>query len=622
MTAVSRSPAAETDEPAAPQPARSRRARLVQGSVLAVPCAVLLARAWDHRWMTDDAFINLRVVRMIQGGHGPVFNVGERVEVTTSPLWVWILTLGDLVLPIALEWVAVVLGLVGAVGGLALATAGAARLHRRAFPGAGFLVPAGAAVVAALAPMWDFSTSGLEGGLTFGWLGLTGYVLARWAGHEPDQGRRLGAGGAVVLGLGTLVRPDLALVTVVALAGVLLAQWAEDRWLDRLRLVAATLAVPVAYQIFRVGYFASLVPNTALAKNGGRSRWGVGWAYLRDLVQPYWLVVPLVALLALVLAPAVLRAWRSGRRRVAVGLAALPVGGLLDGVYVVRVGGDYMHGRLLLPALFALLVPVAAAPLPALRTVRALPRPRIEGRGLASRLRSAEALAGGAAVATLVWAVVCAASLRPGTPVPTLFSSDGRAGNVRAFGEHAVTAADQGWGPDDPGSQFPPDVLVLVGGRPVAVDPPADLRTPASAGFGIGVTGYAYGPDVNVIDMLGLADPVTSRFQLDRPGPTGHEKPIPPAWLAARISTGPVDPDLLPDPFVGRPLWESPDGRLDADAEAARAAMRCGDLRDLGEAVRAPMTPGRFVSNLFSAPRFTRVTVPPDPEAARSRFCD
>jgi arabinofuranosyltransferase len=619
MTAVSRAPAAEEDEAGTPAAPASRRTRLVQGGVLAVPSAVLLALAWDHRWMTDDAFINLRVVRMIQAGHGPVFNVGERVEVTTSPLWVWILALGDWVLPVALEWVAVLLGLVGAVGGLALATAGAARLHRRASPAAGFLVPAGAAVVAALTPMWDFSTSGLEGGLTFGWLGLTGYVLARWATRHPDDDSRLGAWGAVAIGLGTLVRPDLALVTVPALAGVLVAQWHEDRWLDRVRLVAVALAAPVAYEVFRMGYFASLVPNTALAKNGGRSRWDVGWHYLRDLVQPYWLVVPLVALLAVVLVPAVVRAWRAGRPRVAVGLAAVPVGGLLDGLYVVRVGGDYMHGRLLLPALFALMVPVAAVPLPALGP--GLGRGLGGLRALPSRLRSAEGLAGGAALATLVWSVVCVASLRPGTPVPFLFSSDARAGNVRAYGEHAVTAADQGWAPDDPRSQFPPDVLVLVNDQPVPVDPPADLRTPASAGFGIGVPGYARGPDVHVIDMLGLADPVTSRFELTRPGPTGHEKPVPPAWLAARISTGPVDPAVLPHPFVGHPLWESPDDRLDADAEAARAAMRCGDLRDLSDAVRSPMTPGRFLSNLVSAPRFTRVTVPADPEAARDRFC-
>src|SRR5690606_19370427 len=118
----------------------------------------------------------------------------------------------------------------------------------------------------------------------------------------------------------------------------------------------------------------SLVPNTALAKAGSRSRWHVGWAYLRDLVQPYWLVLPLAALLLAVLVPLAVRAAAAGRRRIVAALVVLPAGGLLDGLYIVRVGGDYMHGRLLLPALFALLVPVAAVPLHPLRPARP-PRP-------------------------------------------------------------------------------------------------------------------------------------------------------------------------------------------------------------------------------------------------------
>jgi len=304
----------------------------------------------------------------------------------------------------------------------------------------------------------------------------------------------------------------------------------------------------------------------------------------------------------------------SGNRRVAVGLAALPVGGLLHALYIVRVGGDYMHGRLLLPALFALLVPVAAVPL----------RPLPARAGRLGRIRPRDALAGGAVVVTVAWAIVCLAWLRPGssTAVAGLFSSDARAGNVRDHGEHAVTAADQGWGPGSAPARLDEAVAVYVSGRPLAADPPADLPTPASAGFGVGVSGYAYGTDVYIIDLLGLADPVTGRFELTRPGSTGHEKPMPAAWLAARVSTEPVDPEALPRPAYTTPLYESPEGRFDADTAAARAALRCGELRDLTAAVREPLTPGRFLSNLVSAPRYTALSVPPDPEAARDRFCD
>ena len=41
---------------------------------------VFTIAAWHYRWMSDDGFINLRVVSELRAGHGPVFNPGERVE--------------------------------------------------------------------------------------------------------------------------------------------------------------------------------------------------------------------------------------------------------------------------------------------------------------------------------------------------------------------------------------------------------------------------------------------------------------------------------------------------------------------------------------------------------------
>ena len=44
---------------------------------------VLIAIAGAHRrWMSDDGYINARVVEQILAGNGPVYNAGERVEVT------------------------------------------------------------------------------------------------------------------------------------------------------------------------------------------------------------------------------------------------------------------------------------------------------------------------------------------------------------------------------------------------------------------------------------------------------------------------------------------------------------------------------------------------------------
>ena len=107
-----------------------------------LPLVLFAIAAWRYRWLSDDGFINLRVVRQLQAGNGPVFNAGERVEASTSPLWVAVLALADLFLPIRLEWLAVVGGIAGTIAGLALLLAGATRLSpRRATRG--LVIPTG-----------------------------------------------------------------------------------------------------------------------------------------------------------------------------------------------------------------------------------------------------------------------------------------------------------------------------------------------------------------------------------------------------------------------------------------------------------------------------------------------
>ena len=93
------------------------------------------------------------------------------------------------------------------------------------------------------------------------------------------------------------MRPDLAIFSVGFLV-VLLSSPTADGWRPRLRIVALAVAVPLAYELFRMGYYAALVPNTALAKEASAADWSRGWHYLTDLVDPYYLVIPLVLLLA------------------------------------------------------------------------------------------------------------------------------------------------------------------------------------------------------------------------------------------------------------------------------------------------------------------------------------
>src|SRR5919198_1368777 len=137
-----------------------------------VPAVTLLLRGWQRRWLADDGLIHLRVAEQVLRGHGLVFNAGERVEASTSPLWVAVLALARMTRLLGLETAAVLIGLVSTTTGVLLAACGARLGGRREGTSArARVLPGGATFLAVLPPMWDFATSGLETGFLFLWLG-------------------------------------------------------------------------------------------------------------------------------------------------------------------------------------------------------------------------------------------------------------------------------------------------------------------------------------------------------------------------------------------------------------------------------------------------------------------
>ncbi|MGH9050230.1 MAG: hypothetical protein ACRDY4_10905 [Acidimicrobiia bacterium] len=581
MQTVSETPVAARRPSALETPAH----RLVRWALLALPVAVLAERAWSRRWMSDDGFINLRVVRQIMSGNGPVFNAGERVEAGTSALWVFVLTLGDLLTPVRLEWVAVFAGIALTLAGVAFGIAGARRLVPELGP-TELYVPAGAAVFVAVTPVWVWSSSGLEGGLTTAWLGVSLWALAGWAsGDKPVR-----VWVAVLLGLGPLIRPDLGIFMVLFLAAVLIARWRADRWSDRIRLLAIALALPFVYEIFRMGYYASLVPNPALAKEaGGSARWSIGWDFFRSFVDPYWLWLPLLVLAVGAYVP-LLRTFRNERRAAAtLVVVAFVVGGLLEAAYIVRVGGDFMHARLLLPSLFALVAPVAVVP-----------------------LRREYALA----LLVLPWCVVAMLFLRADADDVGAFATGER---------NLVTLEDYQWNEGGPRRAWFEDEGVYYTTTRLDSET-VDGRKAEVASYGLGVIGYSLGPDVYVLDLLGLGDPFTSHLELERRGLVGHEKPLPAPWIAARLTppgTQLSEEDFPFTPLFGvAPLGDPDRAPFDERVARAREVLECPEVERFLDAYSARLTPGRFLSNLVRAPRFTLMRIPPEPEDAYAELCD
>ena len=545
----------------------------------AAPVAFLVVLGWTHRWVEEDAFINFRIVDQIRAGHGPVFNVGQRVEVATSPLWLAMLTVARTLLPfVKLEYLSIVGGLVLTGLGLWWVQAGAARLWRRIDSDA-VVVPFGAVVLAALPPSWEWATSGLENGLSVAWLGAVMLVLATVARRDPPPTTpiRLAAAG-VLLGLGPLVRPDLTIVSVVALVVVVIVR--RPRGAPLAWFLVGALTLPVVVELLRMGYYGVLVPNTALAKDAGGTYWSDGWNYLVDVVAPYWLWIPIVG----VGVAAVLVLKRAPRSTWIVALA-LPVAGVLHALFIVKSGGDYLHARLLMPSLFALLAPFAAVP-------------------WHRRLLLPGAVVG-------VWAVIAVVALRPSihesfVPLTEHDVVEGRVlmDDLTRPGRDPVLADDFVFTDGPLAKRLQQDgeraLLINTSKRPIRNATPSRTTLVSLAS---GISGYRSGPEVIVHEYNSLADPVGSHMPPNGTG-AGHRKRKSYPWVIA-LTTRPGVNAGFPAPRV----------------DAARAALRCGALRDLIRSTESPMTVGRFWSNLTGAIGRTRLVVPRDEVTAERTFC-
>ncbi|RVW06909.1 hypothetical protein EGT67_24360 [Prescottella agglutinans] len=602
------------------QGARTSRAVFVGGVVLT---ALLFAwGAWERRWIADDGLIVLRTVRNLLAGNGPVFNAGERVEANTSTLWTYLVYAFGWITQARLEYVVLGLALVLSVSAVVLAMIGTARLYRASFRGGlVLLLPAGAIVYIAVPPARDFATSGLESCLVIFWLALVWLLLVRWA-QNPAPSWRSVLLFAFVAGLGPLVRPEMAIVGGLALLLVFLA---PIGWKLRTWIVVAAGVAPVAYQIWRMGYYALPYPNTAVSKDAGGAKWSQGFAYLWNLVGPYLLWLPLL-LLAVAVAVAWWReparpanlperdvdhsiggVWARFSRRLhsPTAVVVFILGcGLILAIYSIRVGGDFMHGRVLLPALFCFLIPISVIPI-------RVPSRSEWGRNNATLAFAVSAVAW---LATMGWALIAANTV--GMPAGAAVGKSGIV-DERAFyslntgHRHPILAEDY---LDYPRMRAMVQAIADTPDGGLVLPTPSftnwDVVPPPmpipEGGVGhtvyflnLGMTSMNVGLDVKVLDQMGLAYPIAAHTERLEGGRIGHDKVLYPDWVVADTGMVPVHP-WLP--------WY-----LDEDWVAqARVALTCPETVELKESYTGELDWPLFKRNLrnaldYAGYRFDRV---------------
>lgn len=567
--------------------------------------------AWQRRWIADDGLIVLRTVRNLLAGNGPVFNAGERVEANTSTLWTYLVYVGSLIGgPVRLEYVALTLALVLSVLGVVFVMLGAARLYAPGLPGRrALLLPAGVLVYIALPPARDFATSGLENCLVLAYLGLLWWMMVCWS-QQLDTGRGFLAALAFVAGLSVLVRPDLALTGGLALVMMLIA---VSGWRLRLLIVAAGGLLPVGYQIFRMGYYGLLVPGTALAKDATGDKWSQGFVYLANFNAPYWLWVPAVLLVVLAVLlvrrnrpPRARRNHRKPLARLVQSPAAVVVfivgSGLVQALYWIRQGGDFMHGRVLLTPVFCMLAPVAVIPV-------VVPDRLVVTRGSGALLAGVTAAVWLAVAGWALWAANSAGMGADATRVTYSGIVDERRFYAQATGvAHPLTAADYLNYPRmraviEAIHNTPDGALLLPSGNytqwdvvpadPAAVGPQNGETGPHTVFFtNLGMLGMNVGLDVRVVDQIGLANPLAAHTARLEDGRIGHDKDLFPDWAVAE------GPWLKEHPYL--PTY------LDEDWIAqAEEALKCPATDAVMSSIRGPLTVRRFLSNLVHAAEFT-----------------
>ncbi|OBI07794.1 hypothetical protein A5679_10140 [Mycobacterium scrofulaceum] len=577
--------------------------------------------AWQRRWIADDGLIVLRTVRNLLAGNGPVFNQGERVEANTSTAWTYLMYVGSWVGgPMRMEYVALALALTLSVVGVALLMLGAARLYAPSLRGRkAVMLPAGALVYVALPPARDFATSGLESGLTLAYLGLLWWMMVCWAQpvrNRPDRDVFIGA-LAFVAGFSVLVRPELALMGGLALIMMLVA---ARTWRRRVLVVAAGGLLPVGYEIFRMGYYGLLVPGTALAKDAAGDKWSQGMTYLSNFDAPYAVWVPVVLLVPLgvlllaarrrpsflrpALAPNYGRVARAVQSPPAV-VAFVLVSGLLQALYWIRQGGDFMHGRVLLAPLFCLLAPVAVIPL-------AIPDGQDYSRETGYWVAGAAGVLWLGVAGWSLWAANSPGMGDDATHVSYSGIVDERRFYAQATGHaHPLTAADYLGYPRMAAiltalDNTPDGALLLPSGNYIQWDlvpmaqpgPDKPPQKPQHAVFftNLGMVGMNVGLDVRVIDQIGLANPLAQHTERLQHGRIGHDKNLFPDWAIADgpwVKVYPGIPGYLDQQWV---------------AEAV-SALKCPETEAVLSSVRAPMTPHRFLSNLLHSFEFTKYRI-------------
>jgi len=466
-------------------------------SILALP--FFLVYIWilvRTAWVCDDAYITFRSVENFIHGYGPVYNIGERVQTFTHPLWFLVQSganyitqrIGALNPWAQMYYVNIALSVAISILVAAQVVFGLSRSAKGAVLAALVLIVSKAFV--------DYSTSGLENPLTHFFIVLFLLAYLRSGGFSIMVIFLL----SFVAGLSALNRLDTLLIFMPALG---YAFWKSEQKGKALGVIIVGMLPLIIWELFSIFYYGVPFPNTGYAKlntgisNLSLARQGAHYLLNSMRLDPVTLIV--------IIGTAI---WAAVARRAKELAVVIGVGAYL--LYVLYIGGDFMSGRYLVAPLLACACLLAN-----------------------SEFRSGQVYAGILFIVLLVGLFPSRTPLRS----PLFFEGDFRdyiddwgISDERAvyFGRLGLLSTNRQ--KPFPGSRFAGTKWIVQDGRPMEIK----LVGP------LGVAGYQAGPNVHVIDLNALADPFLVRMPLEDVNQwrIGHFRHIIPEGYLETLSAG------------------------------------------------------------------------------------
>lgn len=465
---------------------------------------------YANAWLSDDAYITLRVVDNFTGGYGLRWNVAERVQVYTHPVWALILS-GVYFFTREAFFTTIITGMLFSLAAYGLLV--------YCFHDSRTKVLFFSVLLLSSKSFMDYTTSGLENPLSY-FLTVSFFILFLYRKSNALNLRLI----LLCYSLLLLCRPDFILIYTPGLLYYLFLFQKQEK-INPIHLLYG-LSPVILWEIFSLLYYGSFFPNTALGKLNtslpfsAKAGQGIQYGFDSMKTDPVTLLMIIVTVCLI-----------SIKNDLKLKFAG--VGVALYLFYVIAIGGDFMGGRFFnVPFLIAVIVLTGVLP---------------ERKSLAY---------------PLIVSVLFAGLISPFSPVLSGVDyrlddenvgidletgiADERGFYYRVSGlrrilrneDHQIFSDTMLKEPN----RFYPATLIKTG---------LDYRGQKGVTLGVtgvGLMGYYAGPSVHIVDKYAICDPLLARLKF----PAGKE--FRPGHLARDIPDG-----YLESLVIGRNVITNPD---------------------------------------------------------------